>query len=1106
MKWGKCLVPLCGLFFCLYSPAASGKPKTIPVTRQPAQHRASAAALAGDENWDSQFHARGTNYIINAMAVDGNDLYIGGHFTSVDGIPAAHIAKWDGSSWSSLGDGIDKMGLDYVFDLVVYDGKLYAAGTFDKAGDIEVKYIACWDGSAWHDVGGGANSAIRALAVHGGELYAGGYFSQIGGLADVNYIARWDGTAWNRLGGGVSGTVCDLTADEQYLYAGGYFDIALDPLVILNKVARWDGSVWSALGDGVSSSNATYPFVTNLAAGPCGLVASGYFSLAGGEAVNNIAQWDGSAWSAMGDGFNSPYALLCDKEAVYANTMVWDGSSWSMLGGAFLYCNALVKMGTDLIAGGWFTLPEDHNNQNIARWDGSSWSSINGGYGLYGGVSSFAKAGNKLYLGTSQIYEFRNDTWMTLGDGVRGYGYGEDEYEPSEVNSILSADEDLYVGGWFSKAGGQSASNIAKWDGTSWDNLGGGSDNGYYSYIKSLLKCGSDLYTAGSFFSIGGVAANNIARWDGAAWHNLGSGIENASGYIAVYALAMRGSELIAGGGFNTAGGAEAANIAKWDGSAWSAMGSGVNGVVYSVASHGTDLFAAGEFTTAGGIPAAYIAKWDGSSWSALGSGMDGPVRGLFFVDGALFACGSFTSAGGTSAANIAKWDGVAWTNLGSGMDGTAAIIAGDADSIFVGGSFTTAGGKPSTNLALWHNISSPKPDSSKIKMTPGWNLVSTPVMAADLTLVPLVSGLDPHLVIMKNGKGQVYWPAFGINQIINWNMEHGYQVYVNTPDTLIITGNLAAPESTPLSLAASWNMISYLRDSPMAISTALASISPYLVIVKNGAGKVYWPALGINGIGDMRPGEGYLVYVNQVCTLTYPANDAVPKAPALTAQELPLPAHYAFFRANTGENATLLISTSGLPDGAEIGAWTTRGLLIGAGMIQQNRALLTLWGDDELTRDEDGAKAGEALALTCWRPNDKSEQPVQLSRLTDGLSGAVLSGDLIYQSNAVWQGAASMTASLPTEYSLSQNYPNPFNPRTNINYQLPEETEVELVIYDLSGRRVRTLVNGRKSAGFYYATWDGRDDCSRLVSSGIYWIKMKAGFFQTILKASLIK
>ena len=87
----------------------------------------------------------------------------------------------------------------------------------------------------------------------------------------------------------------------------------------------------------------------------------------------------------------------------------------------------------------------------------------------------------------------------------------------------------------------------------------------------------------------------------------------------------------------------------------------------------GPALYAGGDFTTAGGVAANGIAKWDGSSWTALGSGMNADVHALtVFDDGggpALYAGGDFTTAGGVAANNIAKWDGSSWTALGSGIE-----------------------------------------------------------------------------------------------------------------------------------------------------------------------------------------------------------------------------------------------------------------------------------------------------------------------------------------------------------------------------------------------------------------------------------------------------
>lgn len=75
--------------------------------------------------------------------------------------------------------------------------------------------------------------------------------------------------------------------------------------------------------------------------------------------------------------------------------------------------------------------------------------------------------------------------------------------------------------------------------------------------------------------------------------------------------------------------------------------------------------------------------------------------------------------------------------------------------------------------------------------------------------------------------------------------------------------------------------------------------------------------------------------------------------------------------------------------------------------------------------------------------------------------------------------------------FQLEQNFPNPFNPVTTIMFSLPEKGDIHLAIFDVSGRLVKTLHDGVMDAGKYKATWDGRSDAGRVVSSGVYFCKL---------------
>ncbi|QTA84808.1 Immunoglobulin domain-containing protein [Desulfonema magnum] len=218
-----------------------------------------------------------------------------------------------------------------------------------------------------------------------------------------------------------------------------------------------------------------------------------------------------------------------------------------------------------------------------------------------------------------------------------------------------------------------------------------------------MLACdsGGNLYAGGYFSTAGGVSAKYIAKWDGSAWTPLGSGMNGC-----VRALACdSGGNLYAGGYFTTAGGVSAKYIAKWDGIAWSALGDGMDTPVDALACDSDgNLYAGGNFTTAGRVSAKYIAKWDGITWRSLSIGMSFPVCALVCSGGNLYAGGGFTTAGRVSAKYIAKWDGIAWSALGDGMDNFVYALACDSGgNLYAGGNFTTAGGVSAKRIAKWN-------------------------------------------------------------------------------------------------------------------------------------------------------------------------------------------------------------------------------------------------------------------------------------------------------------------------------------------------------------------------------------------------------------------
>jgi hypothetical protein len=258
----------------------------------------------------------------------------------------------------------------------------------------------------------------------------------------------------------------------------------------------------------------------------------------------------------------------------------------------------------------------------------------------------------------------------------------------------VASNGDVFVGGDFTDFGGSGADYIARWNGSSWNTVGGATALNNTVYALAFGPTGL-LYVGGAFTNAGGNAsADGIATWDGASWGNLSTGT-----LLPVICLAVTPTgTLYAGGQFTSIGGSTADNIAYWNGSAWSNLASdtAINNNVYALAI-GLDgkLYVGGAFTNANGIADAdHIASWDGSSWAALSTGTVNDVLALAIgPNGWLYAGGGFTTIGGVSASHIAQWNGVAWQPLGSGVTTGVNALAFIGNQLYVGGVIATAGG-----------------------------------------------------------------------------------------------------------------------------------------------------------------------------------------------------------------------------------------------------------------------------------------------------------------------------------------------------------------------------------------------------------------------------
>jgi hypothetical protein len=307
--------------------------------------------------------------------------------------------------------------------------------------------------------------------------------------------------------------------------------------------------------------------------------------------------------------------------------------------------------------------------------------------------------------------------WSPLGDPIDG-GDGND-FEVFDDGS----GEKLYVCGNI-YVGGDKLWHVARLDSDSWTFLDHGDvTNSVNEMIVWDDGTGPALYVTGDFDTLDGVTAHNsIAKWDGQRWHALNSGI-NGGFFRIGRALEVfddgSGEKLYMGGAFERVDGEVIKNLARWDGSEWTAIGTldhGVKDLCVHDDGSGRALYAVGDFESIDGRSMKHVARWDGIDWSGLDGGTEGGggVNScVAYDDGSgpqLYVSGHIRSASGKPMCNIARWDGTEWHDVAGGFEcGTAAGAFGFlpappnspfGPSLFAGGAFRQAGGQSTNYIA----------------------------------------------------------------------------------------------------------------------------------------------------------------------------------------------------------------------------------------------------------------------------------------------------------------------------------------------------------------------------------------------------------------------
>jgi len=259
----------------------------------------------------------------------------------------------------------------------------------------------------------------------------------------------------------------------------------------------------------------------------------------GTSLTKRLAKWDGSIWDTTGIEANGPVFSLC----------VYNG---------------------ELYVGGMFSSIAGINSNGLAKYDGNSWTDISGfPFGQFIGVWAINEFNSELYVAGSfgdslgnvmNITRWNGQQWRDVGGGFHG--------NVAEVWRLEVFNGELYIGGSFTIGGGNVGNYMAKWDGSTLSDVGGGMMGMFNSngQVNDLAVWNNALYAVGVFEYAGGIFTSYIAKWDGLNWCYLGDSLN-----VPIQCVATLDSSLYIGGGWWIIGNDTISGFAKWIGGNYTA-------------------------------------------------------------------------------------------------------------------------------------------------------------------------------------------------------------------------------------------------------------------------------------------------------------------------------------------------------------------------------------------------------------------------------------------------------------------------------------------------------------------------------------------------------
>lgn len=333
------------------------------------------------------------------------------------------------------------------------------------------------------------------------------------------------------------------------------------------------------------------------------------------------------------------------------------------------------------------------------------------------------------------------------------------------------------------------------------------------------------------------------------------------------------------------------------------------------------------------------------------------------------------------------------------------------------------------------------------INLNQGWSGISSNISPAVTDLDILFAPISAELEILLGTNG-VYWPSIPVNTLGDWNPLEGYAIKVNQDAMLQLSG--IATTNQQLAVSAGWTLIPVISKNTVDVVSLFSGLPGFVMAKQLAGNKVYWPALGINNMIKLIPGNAYWIYSTMDGVIDFGVKSA-----CSNKSVEPDNSTSPWNEISTSPNTHVIavdFSSGILSDGEVLGAFNENELCCGFVKCTGQTDALTVFGDDLTTTETDGMTENESMTFKAFNPLTDETRPIRVD-----FDSSLPDWDDTFEANGISRIALKTSVDENPVNRKFSVYPNPAKDFVNIEVSEGERGWMNIEIFDMTGRVVYT-------------------------------------------------